>query len=57
MDQIHRRFNTDQIRHLLRAYLDGLMDRAAVEASGEGLRERLETKNPPLPDASPVHPR
>jgi len=31
MNQIHRRFNTDQVKHLLQAYLDGLMDRNGIE--------------------------
>ena len=31
MDQIHRRFNTDQVKQLLQAYLGGLMERATVE--------------------------
>ena len=31
MDQIHRRFNSDQVKHLLRAYLEGLMDRTTLE--------------------------
>lgn len=31
MDQIHRRFSTDHVRNLLHGYLEGLMERPAIE--------------------------
>jgi hypothetical protein len=31
MDQIHRRFSTDQVRNLLRGYTEGLLERPAIE--------------------------
>jgi len=31
MDQIHRRFSTDHVRNLLRGYLEGLLERPAIE--------------------------
>jgi hypothetical protein len=31
MDQIHRRFSTDQVRNLLRGYTEGLLERPSIE--------------------------
>ena len=31
MDQIHRRFTTEQVRALLKGYHQGTLDRAAIE--------------------------
>jgi hypothetical protein len=31
MDQIHRRFSTDHVRNLLQGYLEGLLERPAIE--------------------------
>ena len=36
MDQIHRRFSTDQIRNLLRGYTEGLLERPAIEELRSG---------------------
>lgn len=41
MDQVHKRFTTEQVKVLLKGYYQGMLDRAAVEEIFEIVKTRL----------------